>query len=194
VHRTVELPPHHATSHRGIPVTTPARTLADLAGTVSQPQLARAVEAAEALALLDVPTVLAVAAGRPGAPRLQELLRSDPPHTRSDFEAAFVHLCDRYGLPRPVMNAQVHGYTVDCLWPAHDLVVELDSYRFHSSRAAFERDKERDAELHARGIETLRFTYRQVTARHRWVAGKLSPTLAPRSRRGSSASRRSSVR
>ena len=91
------------------------------------------------------------------------------------------------------MNTKLHGYEVDAHWPEHRLVVELDSWRHHGTRAAFERDKERDAELHAHGIETLRFTYRQVTKRHGWVASRLSPSLAPRSRRGSSSSRRSAA-
>jgi very-short-patch-repair endonuclease len=193
VHRTVALPAAHVTVRNGIPVTTVARTLADLAGTVELPRLARAVEAADALGLLDVPSVQGVSAGRPGARALRRLLEEDPPHTRSDFEAAFIELCDRHGLPRPVMNARFHGFEVDCLWPHHDLVVELDSFRFHSSRAAFERDKERDAELHALGVGTLRLTYRQVTTRDRWVAAKLKPSLAPHSRRGSSSLRRSSA-
>jgi very-short-patch-repair endonuclease len=171
-------------------VTTPTRTLVDLAGTVAAPQLARAIEAAEFHHLLDVPSLLAVSAGRAGATALKQLLADEPPHTRSDFEAAFVDLCDRHGLPRPIMNAKIAGYEVDACWPQHNLVVELDSWRHHGTRAAFERDKERDAELHARGIETLRFTYRQVTARAYWVAAKVRPSLAPRFRRASSSSLR----
>jgi very-short-patch-repair endonuclease len=85
------------------------------------------------------------------------------------------------------MNAKFHGFEVDCVWPEHNLVVELDSYRFHGSRAAFERDRERGAELHARGVTTLRFTYRQVTTRQDWVASR----LAPRSPDGSASLRHS---
>jgi Transcriptional regulator, AbiEi antitoxin/Protein of unknown function (DUF559) len=191
VHPTLDLPPDHVTVHDGIPVTTPARTLVDLAGTVDAPALARAVEAAEFHGLLDVPSLLAVAAGRPGAQRLRKLVEAELPHTRSELEAAFVELCDRYGLPRPIMNAQINGIEVDAYWPDHGLVVELDSWRHHGTRAAFERDKERDAELHARGIATLRFSYRQVTQRPAWVAAKLRP--ATRSPRGSSSSRRSAA-
>jgi Protein of unknown function (DUF559) len=189
VHATLDLLPEHVTVVDRIPVTTVARTLSDLANSVESPVLARAVEAADALQLLDVPSVLAVSAGRPGATRLKRLLEQDPPHTRSDFEAAFNDLCDRYGLPRPAMNTEFHGFEVDGVWPHHDLVVELDSYRFHSSRAAFERDRERDAELHALGVATVRFTYRQVTTRQQWVASR----LAPRFRRGSSSLRRSAA-
>jgi hypothetical protein len=186
VHSTLDLPPEHVTVVDRIPVTTVARTLSDLAATLDTPALARAVEAADALRLLDVRETRAVSAGRPGASRLKPLLEQDPPHTRSEFEAAFNVLCDRHGIPRPTMNTEFHGFEVDCVWPEHDLVVELDSWRFHRSRAAFERDRERSAELHARGVATLRFTYRQVTTRPSWVASR----LAPRSRDGSSSSRR----
>jgi very-short-patch-repair endonuclease len=75
---------------------------------------------------------------------------------------------------------------VDAYWPARKLVVELDSWEFHSTRAAFERDRERDAELHLHGVTTLRFTYAQVTKRRRWVAQR----LAARFPRGSSSARR----
>ena len=193
VHNVRELPRTDVTTVNRIPVTTPNRTLADLAGTATRAQLARAIEAAEALRLLDVPSLLAVSAGRPGAARIRELVDKELPHTRSDFEAAFVDLCDRYGLPRPVMNAKLHGYEVDAQWREHGLAVELDSWRHHGTRAAFERDRVRDAELHAHGITTLRFTYHQVTRRHRWVAAQLSPALGRRSRRGSSSSRRSAA-
>jgi very-short-patch-repair endonuclease len=189
VHRSVDLPHEHVTVHDGIPVTTPARTLADLAGAVEAPALARALEAAEANGLLDVPSLLAACAGRPGAERIRKLVASELPHTRSELEAAFVDLCDRYGLPRPVMNAQLYGYEVDACWPEHDLVVELDSWRHHGTRAAFERDRERSAELIARGITTVRFTWSQVTTRQRWVASR----LAPRFPSGSSSLRRSAA-
>jgi len=108
-----DLPPEHVTIRDRIPVTTPTRTLADLAGSVSKPQLARAIEAAEFHHLLDVPSLLAVSAGRPGARRIRELTAAELPHTRSELEAAFVDLCTRYGLPRPIMNETLHGYEVD---------------------------------------------------------------------------------
>jgi very-short-patch-repair endonuclease len=87
------------------------------------------------------------------------------------------------------MNTQVADYEVDAYFPEHDLVVELDSWRHHGTRAAFERDRTRDADLHARGIATVRFTYQQIMTRQQWVANR----LAPRFRRGSSSSRRSAA-
>jgi very-short-patch-repair endonuclease len=116
-------------------------------------------------------------------------VQTELPRTRSELEAAFVDLCDRYGLPRPVMNAQIHGYEVDAYWPEHRLVVELDSWTHHGTRAAFERDRKRDADLHAAGITTVRFTDEQVTRREGWAASR----LAPRFRGGSSSLRRSAA-
>ena len=133
--------------------------------------------------------MLGVAAGRPGARRIRKLVAHELPRTRSDLEAAFVALCDRYGLPRPVMNAQIHGYEVDAHWPEQRLVVELDSWLHHGTRAAFERDRTRDAELDARGIATVRFTYEQATRRQGWLASR----LATRFPSGSSSSRRSAA-
>jgi very-short-patch-repair endonuclease len=134
-----------------------------------------------------------VSAGRAGAATIRELLSDEIPHTRSDFEAAFLDLCDRYRLPRPMTNTLIAGHEVDCVWPDRRLIVELDSWRHHGTRAAFERDRERDADVHAAGYVTRRFTFRQVTRRPAWVAAKLRPSLAPRSRRGSSSSRRSAA-
>lgn len=178
VHSTVDLPSDHVTVRDAIPVTTPARTLADLAGAIERPQLLRALEAAEFHAVLDVPSLLAVSAGRPGADAIRQLLGMELPHTRSDFEASLLDLCDRFEIPRPAMNVIVGGIEVDAVWHDRRLVVELDSWRHHGTRAAFERDRERDAELHALGFATLRVTYHQLTTRPRWVAAKLSPRRA----------------
>jgi len=80
---------------------------------------------------------------------------------------------------------------MDAYWPEQRLVVELDSWRHHGTRAAFERDRERDADLQARGIATVRFTFEQVMRRERWTAAKLR--AASRFRRGSSSWRRSAA-
>src|ERR1700754_3877636 len=179
VHSVRDLPPEHVTVVDRIPVTTVARTLADLTGTLGTPALLRALEAAEHRNVLDVTSVLEVSAGRAGAPRLQRLLQGEIPHTRSELEAALVALCDAYAIPRPRTKTVVHGYEVDAYWPDRRLAVELDRWKHHGTRHAFERDRERDAELHAHGVATLRFTYAQVTTRQAWVARR----LAPRSRR-----------
>ena len=66
-------------------------------------------------------------------------------------------------LPTPATNVMVCDWEVDLVWHARQLVIELDSYGFHSSRAAFERDRRRDQELQAQGWRVIRFTWRQIT-------------------------------
>ena len=147
-----------ATTHSGIPVTTPGRTLLDLATALPRRALEKAAEQAEALRLdvvLD-PT-------HPGAKRLADALDHDlSATTRSPLEDAFLELCDAYGIPRPQVNAIVHGFEVDFCWPDHRLIVETDGYTHHGTRAAFERDRARDATLTAQGWRVLRFTDAQV--------------------------------
>ena len=89
------------TTHRGIPVTTPMRTLTDLATIVRPPILARAIEAAEQQRLFDLEQLRP---RRPGAPAVKAQCDLSLTHTRSDFEADFRHLCDRHGIPRPLTN------------------------------------------------------------------------------------------
>ena len=173
LHRS-RLEPELVTVRNGIPVTSPSRTLADLAATEGRPRLMRAIEAADHHHLLDLPSVRAAAAGRPGAQALNELTSAEPPHTRSEFEAAFLSLCDDHGIERPLTNAVIHDHEVDAYWPARRLAVELDSRRHHLTPRAFEQDRRRDADLHRHGIATLRFTYAQVTRDPGWVARTLA--------------------
>jgi hypothetical protein len=148
-------------------VTTPSRALLDLAATVSPTRLRRAFEAADRLELLD-PTALASlcdnAGGRKGTGLLGALLveHQELPWTRSELERRFLRLCDRAGIPRPAVNVPVEGFEVDFFWPAERLVVELDGWSFHRGRAAFERDRSRDAALQVAGYRVLRITYRRL--------------------------------
>lgn len=153
VHRTTR--PTKPATVRGIPVTTPMRTLDDLAAVLPQRALERAVEQAETLRLLDVAAVR--------SPRVRRLIAThDFAPTRSDLEKAFLALCRRHGLPRPGVNTYVAGFEVDFAWPEQRLIVETDSHRHHGTRAAFERDRARDARLTAQGWRVVRFTYRQL--------------------------------
>jgi hypothetical protein len=159
--------PIEATALGVIPVTTPARTLADLAEVVPPRALERAVEQAHALRLLDVDAIDALVAAhprRPGPRRVQRLLSAHDldTATRSPLEDAFLELCDRHGIARPAVNARVAGFEVDFSWPAQRLIVETDGHRHHGTRAAFEADRARDAALTALGWRVVRFTDRQV--------------------------------
>jgi very-short-patch-repair endonuclease len=82
--------------------------------------------------------------------------------TQSHLERRFLKLLRAHDLPLPSVNQRIGPYTVDFLWRARRLVVELDGYAYHSDRTSFEADRRRDRELQARGYVVLRFTYREV--------------------------------
>jgi hypothetical protein len=175
VHRPLLTP--DPMTHDGIPVTTPGRTLADLALALPRRQLEKAVEAAERLRLhVDVDD------DHPGARRLRDVLGSDIAFTRSELEDAFLELCDRHGIPRPLVNSIQEGIEVDFCWPEARLIVETDGHAHHGTRAAFERDRARDALLTALGWRVMRFTARQVRRGPSRVAALVlsarSPSLA----------------
>jgi very-short-patch-repair endonuclease len=158
VHRSRTLTPDKMTVRLGIPVTTPSRTLADLRNVLPPPQFAAALRQAEFL-------------GLPLDPALE------PDRTRSELEGKLLALCRRYRLPRPEVNVPIGPFTVDFLWRDRRLVVEVDGFRAHGTRSAFETDRARDVELRLRGYEVLRFTWRQLTERPREVAGALRQLL-----------------
>lgn len=182
VHRRAALLPGETTVHRGIPVTTPARTLLDLA--TSRPRLVpRALAQAEVLRFFDLEALRWVTTahrGRPGAPLLARLLDAadEPALTRSELEEAFLSVCAAAGLPRPRVNQLVEGVEVDFHWPTARLIVEVDGYVFHSTRHAFERDRERDALTAAAGWRTLHFSRTQVIRRPAEIVEAIAPWLA----------------
>jgi len=143
IHRRASLAPGSCTSRCGIPVTTPAQTLADLKGRVAPAQYRRAIRQAEVLGL------------RTG------LAASEP--TRSELEDLFLRLCKRHGLPKPEVNVWAGGREVDFLWRAEHLVVETDGYKYHRGSQAFENDHDRGLALRDAGLDVLCLTYRQVT-------------------------------
>ena len=155
--------PIETTTRDGIPVTTVARTLADLAEVVERRPLEKALEQAERLGLLDVRAIDAVADAQPGrrGPALvRRLVRAHATHgmTRSALEDAFLALCDRHGIPRPAVNARVEGMEVDCVWPQARLVIELDSWHWHGNRRAFRGDRTKSRRLTLLGWTVVRIT------------------------------------
>jgi len=170
------------TVHDGIPVTTPARTLLDLAAVLTQHQLARAAERAEALRLTSPTSLEALAArhrGRPGVPAVRRVAGTVAPIvTRSELERRFITLLDRERLPRPLVNVPLAGAEADFAWPDPRVVVELDGYETHGTRAAFERDRARDRALQAAGWRVVRITWRQLDDTPRRIAAELSALLA----------------
>ena len=166
------------TERCGLPVTTPHQTLLDLAATASDRDLKRATTEAQVRRLIDPATLLAGAAGRPGASRLRDLLTQDPQRTRSVAEDRLLALIAKAGLPRPLTNARVAGHEVDVLWPRERLIVEMDGYAYHGNRLAFEHDRRRDAELAAAGYRVIRVTWRQLTREPEAVLVRLAQAIA----------------
>lgn len=166
VHRTSSLHPDDIASRHGIPITSVARTLVDVAGCMDRQELERAVSTAERAGMTTRAAILQTLDRHPrrcGAPVLRALLDGGPTLTRSEAEERFVALLRQGGLPLPEVNAVLHGYEVDCVWRAEKVVVEIDGYAFHGSRAAFERDRRRDAALMSAGFRVVRFSWRQIT-------------------------------
>jgi hypothetical protein len=185
VHRAA-LAPDEITTQNGIPVTTVARTLIDLAAVLPHPRLERAAERAEALRLTNVVPLDALLErhrGHRGTAALREIVtgRMQPALTRSELEDRFLTFLDAYGLTRPEVNADLHldgrWFEADFLWRDQRFIVELDGHQTHGTRAAFERDRERDRVLQARGWRIVRITWRQLHDNPDAVAADLARLL-----------------
>jgi len=180
VHRTT-LHPADMTRREGIPVTSPARTLLDLATEVSRRNLARAAEEAQVHRLVTAASLNEQFRRYPrhrGTAALKEAARSEPKLTRSEAERRLLELIRAARLPPPETNARVAGYEVDFLWREQRLVVEVDGYAFHSSRSSFERDRRKEMELVAAGLRVARVTWRQLADEAVMVAARLATALA----------------
>jgi very-short-patch-repair endonuclease len=168
LHRARSLDARDTTTHRGIPTTTVARTLLDLAATVKAAHLERALAQAERLQLYDhaaITDVLARTNGHRGQRALAEATAREPKFTRSDFESRVLRIARRAGLPEPDVNAVLSALDhprveVDLHWPAHRLIVETDGWETHRTRPAFEADRAKDAALTAAGYRVVRLTWR----------------------------------
>jgi very-short-patch-repair endonuclease len=158
VHRVRQLPDDDRALVDNIPVTSVARTLCDLAGAVRADQLRRAIDPAERSGGFDLR-----AFNRRRVPRaLHAALAGycDCGFTRSELERRFARLCRDAGLRPPSMNMWIHGQEVDALWEEEKVAVQLDTYEFHGTPAAFEDDRRRDAVLQVAGYSVLRVTGR----------------------------------
>jgi very-short-patch-repair endonuclease len=183
-HRTGKLHPADATRRHGIPVTSPARTLLDLATQVAQRELERATDEARVLRLvtdLSLNEQFARYPNHRGVAALRKAIQPEARLTRSEAERRLLELIRAARLPEPRTNAKVGPYEVDFLWPERGLVVEVDGYAFHSTRRSFERDRRRDADLHNRGHRVIRFTWRQITVEPELVVATLAAQLFARS-------------
>jgi Transcriptional regulator, AbiEi antitoxin len=150
---------------RGIPTTTAARTLVDLAATTPEDELARACHEAGVRFRITPKHVRAVLEQKPNAPgaaKLWRIVNGDSPLILSKLEKGFLRRLRQAGLPLPRTNRKLKEGYVDCRWPDHGLTVELDSYRFHNSRRAWEQDRRREREAYGRGDRFRRYTWSDV--------------------------------
>lgn len=160
IHRPRTLTTGDLTRHRGIPITTPARTIADLRRVLAPAKLRGVIRQAEVL----------------GYPLSDEV---ETDRTRSELERMFLSRCRRHRLPEPEVNVRVGPYRVDFLWREPRLIVETDGYRFHRGRQAFADDRGRDLELRRQGYEVIRLTPKLVRYQFAVVASVLSRHLHP---------------
>jgi len=159
LHRSRTLAPSEITHRHGIAVTVPARTITDIRAAVEPYLFRRALRQAE-LAGHRVPQL--------GTTR----------RTRSDLELLFLAVCERHGLPLPLVNHRVHGHLVDFYWPGHRLVVETDSWDYHRGSVAFEDDHGRELALRRHGLAVRRYTGAQIETEPRAVVADLRAALS----------------
>jgi len=185
-HRTSYLPPEHVTWVRGIPITTPERTLLDLAGMLSEEQLRRAIRQAQFLKLTTVGSLAAMLRG-PGPKRgrkaFARVIATGAAPTRSELEDAVLDLILRGGFAHPLVNAPLYlsGRRIvpDFLWPEQRLVIEADGAHHDDP---FERvaDRERQAILEAHGFRVIRVIWAQAIARPGATLRRIGDAGAPR--------------
>jgi hypothetical protein len=169
------------TVHLRIPVTTVAATIVDLAAELSEHELARVCHEAGVKYGTTPRQVKAVMARRgyiKGAAKLRAVLDGKVPVSLSALERRFNKLLREAGLPLPITNKPKDSYRIDCRWPNHPLTVELDSYRYHNSRHAWEQDRERERQARQRGDEFRRYTWQDVFERPQPMLDDLAALLA----------------
>jgi very-short-patch-repair endonuclease len=156
----------------GIPCTSVARTLLDIAGVVPIWELRKAVSEAEVRRILDHAEVRALikrSRGRRGVARLRMVMDEIHPETkrtRSEMERLFLRMCTRAGLPQPEVNVSLRvgggNLKPDFLWRDVGLILEADSRQFHDTDSAFLSDRRREQRLQLAGWRVSRCTWEQI--------------------------------
>ncbi len=183
VYRVAELDVRDVRIRDGIPVTSPARTLIDLAARARDDELHAAISEARVLRLITDPELdqaLDRCLTRSGSARLRNALKQQTGRlkTRRAAERRLLGLLSKAGLPTPETNVRIGGFEVDFVWRAQGLIVETDGYMYHSHRAAFERDRARDQLLVAAGFRVIRVTWRQLEREPLAVVARIAQALA----------------
>jgi very-short-patch-repair endonuclease len=184
-HRVSSLDPRDIRRHQGIPITSPARALLDIAPDLSDRELERALDEALIKRLTSHAAINAVLGAYPhrrGVARLRDIADPGRPttDTRSGGEEALLALLRKTDIPAPELNARVGHYTADFVWREQKVIVELDGYDYHRGRAAFERDHERDAEHQRMGYLVIRVTGRQLAREPEAILVRIATALAAR--------------
>lgn len=182
LHRRMDLRPDEITSHHGIPVTTPACTIFDLAARLPAGRVEGAISQADKLGLTtpaELRGVLKSIGPRPGVGTVRGILnRLTFRLTDSELERKFLRLVRRAGLPLPETGRWLNGFKVDFFWPELGLIVETDGLRYHRNEAQQALDRRRDQTHVAAGLTTLRFTHSQVTFEPEHVIATLRTVAA----------------
>ena len=161
-----------------IPITSPARTILDIAATCDFADTERAAQQALIQKVVTPAELRERINGQRGSAALKAILDAPRGRTESDGEDRLWALIVKAGMRRPERNAWVLGHKVDFLWRHEQLVVEADSVAYHSLRANVEADRRRDAKLRAHEFEVLRFTWTQITYEPEVVIAGIAAKLA----------------
>lgn len=172
IHRVRELRADERTEVHGIPCTSPARCVIELAGSQPERIVALAVrhgEGRKKVRARDVARLLARHPNAKGHALLVEMLRLRDPvkgKSRSDLELIFFDLCDRFGFPHPEVNVRIWAngrrHEVDFVWPDLRLAIETDGRTWHEGEYATSLDETKDRDLTIAGWRVHRLTWRQV--------------------------------
>jgi predicted transcriptional regulator of viral defense system len=173
--------------HNRLPVTEIPQTLLDVAATEPLDTVRYMLAEADYHRLIDFGRIREILGrGKPGSARLRQAIdihNPDLARTRSPTEREFLTLCERSGIPRPLVNARVCGFKVDCYWPEHRLVVELDGGKGHSTERQVARDHGRDLRLRGARIAVRRYARRQIRQQPELVEADVWAALAETERR-----------
>jgi len=182
-HRATTLPTCDVVVKHGLRVTTPARTLLDVAAVAPRGVLERLTEEAQVQNLASPAEIVAVierGARRPGVKKLREIadFLDEPSLTRSEAERRLLELVRGAKLATPRTNARIAGWEVDAVWDQQRLVVEVDGYQYHRPRPNFERDRRKDADLLLAGYRVLRITWHRLVKERDEVIALIAAALS----------------
>jgi len=186
VHRTLLTDPRDYTERLGLPITTPERTILDLAERLSDWELQTLIADAMVRKLVTVHSLksLLERAGRHrGVAKLKRALDDSPGLTRSQYERLLARICRAAKLPQPIMNAKLHGYEVDAYFQQHGVIVEINPFSTHGHKRAHDKDTRKIADLMAKGYTVLPFTDTQLTKEPLYVVARLQEALTQSSSR-----------